>query len=287
MLLALLALLLWPAAALGVDGDGEVTFAIPLEGQHGLSVKLEADDDEIQLTVSKRRQQTTYFTDGAVSRDGISAKFAGFGEFVVDYEPLRTLETHGPNRHCEGEPKTTTEGYLRGTLRFRGEGGYVEVEASRAKGTLVLQPLWECDYRRPAASASRAGGDDEGGDSATLTASSRRTKVGFAAIGARETGERPYTYFFASSSEVTEGIGISRYTYAVTRSAGFEFDHRRGTASIDPPAPFGGSAHFRRRPGHPARWTGSLTAPLLGLGRVRLAGPGFIAKMVPDLPEVN
>ncbi|HEU5251918.1 MAG TPA: hypothetical protein VFU16_01155 [Solirubrobacterales bacterium] len=169
----MLAFLLWPAVALRVDGDREVTFAIPLKADHGLSVKLEADDDEVQLTVGKRGQQTTYFARGEVAR--------------------------------------------------------------------VLHPLWECAY----------------------------------------------TYFLASSSEVTEGIGISRYTFAGTRSAGFEFDHRRRTASVDPPAPFGGTARFPRRPGRPARWTGSLTAPLLGLGRVRLAGPGFAAKMEPGLPEVN
>jgi hypothetical protein len=286
MLLVFLALALEPAAAFGVDGDGEIMFTVPFKGSHGLSVKLEADDDEIELAVTKGGQYAVYFAEGEVSREGIAVKFGGFGEFVVDYEPFRTLETHGPNRHCEGEPNTTTEGFFRGTMRFRGEGGYVSVDAARAKGTLVLEPKWECDYYEAAASRARGRRTgDEANDEANLVAFSRRDRVRFGVFGSREKGERPYTFFFASSQEVREGVAISRLTYSGSRAAGFEFDNRRGTAFVDPPAPYAGSAYYRRRPEAPDRWTGSLTAPLLGLGRVRLAGPGFNAAMVPRLPQ--
>lgn len=283
MLMVLFALVLQPASAFAVDGDGETTFAIPFKGEHGLSVKLEADDDEIELKVSKRGQQAVYFAPGEVTPEGIAVKFGGFGEFVVGYQPFRTLEEHGPNRHCEGEPITTTEGFFRGTMRFRGEDGYFNIEASRAKGTLVRQPEWKCDYGR--AGASRARGRAAGKERATLVASSRHDWIQFAAIGARLEDERPFTYFFVSSQEVTEGVGISRVTYAGARSADFTFDTRRGTATVDPPAPFAGSAHYVRRPDGPDRWSGSLTAPLLGLGRIRLAGPDFRAAMVRKLPE--
>lgn len=284
VLLFLLVAALQPATALAVDGDGEVTFEIPLKADHGLSVKLEADDDEIELVVKKEGQQAAYFAPGEVSPEGITVKFGSFGEFDVDYEPFRTLESREPNRHCEGEPRTTTEGFFRGTMRFRGEGGYVRVEASRAKGTLVLRPALDCDYRRATASqvSRRRAADDE---EATLGARSRRTDINFAAIGSREEGERPYAYFFATSQEVLEGVGISRFTFTGTRSSAFDFDNRRGTALVDPPAPFAGTAYYLRRPGAPDRWSGSLTAPLLGLGRVRLAGPGFLARMVPRLPR--
>jgi hypothetical protein len=283
MLLVVLGLVLQPATAYGVDGDGETTFEIPFHATRGLSVKLEADDDEIELTVRKKGQETIYLAPGRVSREGISVKFGGFGEFVVDYQPFRTLETHGPNRHCEGEPRTTTEGFFRGTMRFRGERDYFRVEASRVKGTLVLQPQWDCDYY-PRAGASRVRGRQVE-DRATLGAYSPHSQIRFGVIASRLKGERPSTFFFANSQEVQEGVGIYRLTYTGTRSAGFEFDNRRGTAFVDPPAPFAGSAHYLRRPDAPDRWGGTLTAPLLGLGRVRLAGPGFKARMVPRLPQ--
>jgi hypothetical protein len=283
LLLVLLAVGSQSGTAWGVDGDGETTFTVPFQADHGLSVKLEADDDEIELTVSRKRQQTVYFAPGEVSPEGIAVKFGGFGEFAVDYQPFRTLETHGPNRHCEGEPITTTEGFLRGTMRFRGERNYVRVDAARVKGTLVLRPPWDCDYNRAEASRVRPREADD--DKATLVAASRRDSIRFGVIASRKEDERPSTFFFATSLENQEGVGISRFTFAGTRSAGFEFDNRRGTASVDPPAPYAGSAHYRRRPDAPDRWGGTLTAPLLGLGRVRLAGPGFKARMVPQLPR--
>lgn len=282
MLLVVLGLVLQPATAFGVDGDGETTFTVPFQASHGLSVKLEADDDEIELTVDRKGQEAVYFAPGEVSPKGISVKFGSFGEFVVDYQPFRTLETRGPYRHCKGEPITTTEGFFRGTMRFRGEHDYFQVEAARVKGTLVLQPQWECDY--PRAGASRVRGRPAE-DEATLGAYSRHDRLRFGVFASRQEGGRPSTFFFASSQEIQKEVAISRFTYAGTRSAGFEFDNRRGTAFVDPPAPFAGFARYLRRPDAPDRWSGTLTAPLLGLGRVRLAGPGFEARMVPRLPQ--
>jgi hypothetical protein len=283
LLLVLLALVLQPATALGVDGDGVTTFAVPLQANHGLSAKLEADDDEIELTVRKGAQHAVYFARGEVSAEGIAVKFGSFGEFVVDYQPFRTLETREPGRHCEGEPQTTTEGYFRGTMRFRGERDYVRIEAARVTGTLVLHPEWSCRHR--SARASRAPAREANEDKATLIAYSRRDSIRFGAIGSRDEDESPYTYFLTASQEVREGVSISRFTYARTRSAGFEFDNLRGTAFVDPPAPYAGSARYLRRPDARDGWSGSLTAPLLGLGRVHLAGPGFDARMVPRVPQ--
>jgi hypothetical protein len=168
-------------------------------------------------------------------------------------------------------------------LRFRGERDYVRIEAARAKGTLVLRPEWSCRYG--SAGVSRARGREAEEDKATLTVRSRRDSIRFAAIGSRKEDERPFTYFFAASQEVREGVGVSRFTWARTRSTGFQFDNRRGTAVVDPPAPFAVSARYLRRPDARDGWRGSLTVPLLGLGRVPLAGPGFKAAMEPRLPR--
>lgn len=283
LLFALLASILQPATALAVDGDGETTFTVPLRASHGLSAKLEADDDEIELTIRKDGQQAVYSAPGDVNPEGVSVKFGRLGEFVVDYQPFHTLETHGPNRHCEGEPATTTEGYFRGTMRFRGEGDYVRIEASRVKGTLALQPEWNCDYGRARASRTLARTANQ---EATLVANSRRDAIRFGVLASRGEDDRPQTFFFAVNQEVREKVAISRFTYASTRTAaGFKFNNRRGSAFADPPAPFVGFARYRRRPDAPDSWKGPLTVPLLGLGRVHLVGSGFHARMVPRLPE--
>jgi hypothetical protein len=282
LLLVLLALALQPATALGVDGDGEVAFEVPLKTNNALSAKLEADDDEIELTVSEGGQEVAYFAQGTVTPAGIAVKFGRLGEIVVDYEPFRTLKSREPGPRCEGEPRTTTEGFLSGTIRFRGERDYVRIEAARVKGTLVLNSRWSCQYGP--AGASRAPARETEEDSATLAAYSRRNGTRFAAFGPLESRGKLYAAFFVTRHEVREGVGIARSTSAAAPFASFRFDQRRGTAFVDGPAPLAGWARYQRRPGAPDRWSGTLTAPLLGLGRVRLAGPGFLAGMAPELP---
>jgi hypothetical protein len=279
----ILAFLLHPAKALAVDGDGETTFEVPLQANHGLSAVLEADDDEIELKVQKKGQLAVYSAQGEVSADGIAVHFGRLGDFDVAYQPFRTLETREPGRRCEGEPFTVTEGFFRGTMRFHGERDYIRIEATRVKGTLALHPEWRCQYA--SARASRTHAREAMGDKATLIAYSRSDSTRFAAFGSREKDERPYAYFFAASQEVRERVAIVRFTYARTGSVGFQFDNRHGTAFVDPPAPFAGSARYVRRPDSRDGWSGTLTAPLLGLGRVRLTGPGFHARMVPRLPQ--
>lgn len=291
LLLVFLASLLQPATALGVDGDGEVTFEVPLQTNNGYFAKLEADDDQIELEINnKKGQEATYFPEGEVTREGISVKFGPFGEFDADYEPFRTLKSREPGPRCTGEPRTTTKGFFRGTMRFRGERGYVRIEASRVKGTLVLNPPWDCDYRRAGASrVPRERAAEEKKATLVAQSGSRRKPIQFLALSSSGGDEKPITVFWALSHEVREGIGISRWTAIGARlpgdRAGFEFDHRRGTAFVDPPAPFGGSARYVRRQGPRDSWHGNLTAPLLGLGRVRLTGPGFRAGMGATLPS--
>ena len=221
LLLALLVTFLTPAAALAVDGDGETTFRkITLPADHGLSARLEADDDEIELWVLKPKQHqwAIYSAEGEVSAERVAVKFGRFGEFVADYRPFRTLNVHGPRRHCTGEPKTTTEGYFRGSIHFRGEGGYVHIDAAKVKGRLFLRPEWDCDHRP--AGASQA---DE--DQATLAVRSRRDPISFAVFGSHGEDEPSSAAFFASSSERREGVSISRLTLAGSGPAGFEFDN--------------------------------------------------------------
>ncbi len=150
------------------------------------------------------------------------------------------------------------------------------------KGTLVLHPEWSCDYGRARASRMLA---RTASQEATLGAYSRRDAIRFGVFGSRGEDERPQAFFFAVNQEVREKVAITRFAYTGTRTAGFKFDNRRGSAFVDPAAPFAGFARYLRRPDAADSWKGPLTVPLLGLGRVHLAGPGFHARMVPRLPE--
>ena len=212
LLLALLLLGLSPVTASAVDGDGEITFEVPLRADNGLSAELEADDDEIDLRIRKGAQQAFYFPRGGkVSAEGISVKFGQLGEFVVDYQPFRTLKSHEPGPRCEGEPRTRTEGYFRGTLRFQGEGGYVHIEAARAKGTLLLSPPWTCEFG--SAGASRAPGEPDPTDEdvATLSAGSGNKSARSGSRRSRRSRKRRPRPF--------SGLSVKRYGIGAPSSA--------------------------------------------------------------------
>jgi hypothetical protein len=53
------------------------------------------------------------------------------------------------------------------------------------------------------------------------------------------------------------------------------------SATIEPPAPFSGSATYLSSPEYPSgSWTGSLAGDFPGVGMVSLAGPEFCAESV-------
>jgi hypothetical protein len=107
------------------------------------------------------------------------------------------------------------------------------------------------------------------------------------------TGENEYVKFEADrasatvlgpESEKDEGMLIARGAQALAPSRDFTWNLKAGTAHISPPAPFTGSATFKRRPGARPRWSGSLRAPMLGGQPFRLAGGDVRAQLIEGSP---
>jgi hypothetical protein len=90
--------------------------------------------------------------------------------------------------------------------------------------------------------------------------------------------------FTAFEQEKREGMTIARGAEAVGAGRDFTWDFQAGTARIEPPAPFTGTATFLQRAGGRSSWRGSLRAPLLGGRPFRLAGPPFRAKLIKGSP---
>lgn len=95
-----------------------------------------------------------------------------------------------------------------------------------------------------------------------------------------EDRHRRLVAFSALEQERREGMRISRGAEAVAPARAFVRDLKAGTAHVDPPAPFTGSATFARRPGGHSVWRGSLRAPLFGGRPFRLAGRDFQAQLI-------
>lgn len=95
-----------------------------------------------------------------------------------------------------------------------------------------------------------------------------------------EAKHRRYTFFDAFQQEKVEGMLVARGAETAGPPRDFTWNLKAGTARIDPPAPFTGSAIFERRPGGHSVWRGSLRVPVLGGQPFRLAGSDFQAQLI-------
>lgn len=75
-------------------------------------------------------------------------------------------------------------------------------------------------------------------------------------------------------------IWIERDIETVVGAGAFRYDPRLRVATVSPPAPFDGSATFRREAPRRNRWTGNLTVDMPGRADTPLAEPGFRLSLV-------
>lgn len=157
---------------------------------------------------------------------------------------------------------------------------------------MSVNPKWECPRRKgpvrapgapqPPTTKPRAKPASKA-DVATLDVFSRRCRCGLFSFALRSRQGKGPSYIFGVKRENREGMKIERGTYAEGGPAAFTFNHKAGTARLDPPHPFTGTATFKRRPGRDV-WRSTLRVPLLGADPVSLRGRSFRARLTRDLP---
>jgi hypothetical protein len=288
-----------PAAAPALDGPVEevrgpytsINFDLP--ANNGLRAHLQAGSDgDVKLEFFRKGRRAVYEVVGKVGADGMRARFGKIGLIDVDFTPTRTIHENDAPKRCEGEPRTRKEGVFAGTIEFKGERGFVRIDAQQGKGTLLDIPEWRCtipdgpipvEPTPPTVSASASDREDEE-ETATLFAYSRESGCVFGVWAAQGDGGRRVTAIFGGTFEEREGMAIERITFARGRAGAFVFDHEAGTARVDPPQPFGGRGFFKRRPGRRNLWRSTIRFPLLGAGTVSVRGRGAVARLSRELP---
>jgi hypothetical protein len=289
--LAIVALLLAvPGATAATNPEPDpAAIEFALEADNGMFVNVEGFDESITLSIGNIGSVVAYGVEGESTEAGLKAQFGKLGLVDVTFEPTKTLENSKPPKQCKGEPWTSREGRFVGTIQFAGEREYVRVDATRAKGRMDVTPEWQCPgggwrAHLPDAPPPKPRARPEAKpDIATLTARSRQCRCGlvtFALLGRKGKGS---SFFFGSQIENREGMEIERGTYTKAAPAAFTFNHKAGTARLDPPHPFTGTATFKRRPGRDL-WRSTLRVPLLGADPLSLRGGGFRARLARDLP---
>jgi hypothetical protein len=282
-LLSLLGILLVPVAAEAAEPLRGTTIpgqqaALSLRAD-GYSVSVEGRGHQVTLTVRRGLSASSYVTRGTASPDGIRARFGHFGRIAVRFKPSGKASRRKPQRRCDGRPSTLRSGTFTGTFRFRGEDGYISIDAHRAKGRSATLPRWRCGNRgRPEAGISARPKRDDF-EEAELEAVTPNERVVFLASGLHIKDGPSLIFFIAGTKERRGSVRISRFAFLISgKGRTFTFERTPRSASVRPPKPFHGSAEFSIVDGRPS-WAGNLSVSLPG-ATVDLTGPAFKTKLV-------
>jgi hypothetical protein len=240
-----------------------------------VTVKDDPGEEKVLMTLFRDGEVAYYETPAEVGEDSVRARFGQLGELDYTFTPA-------PRARSCGKP---TRGTFEGTFNFTGENEYVKFAVAKALGRFDGPATDGCEEagRRPAAFRARGGGPKTEGadDEATLGAHTRlplpaRSLLVFEFVRKG----RSMVAFDAFQQEKKEGMRVARGAAAVGPRSTFIWNLEAGTAHLDPPAPFTGTATYKRRPKGRPVWRGSLAAPVPGGAPIRLTGDEFVVQLI-------
>lgn len=169
----------------------------------------------------------SYTAKGKVSDEQMKARFKGFGKVALEFDPKGRPKRDAPPKGCKGPDTVIQSGTWEGKLVFRGENSYTKVSERKVKGTVTKRGELKCDIPGGGFPPSNC-----------LALNSNATDVFF---GARERNQGG-AQFSATALEKKGRVEIRRSVTAVGQAGSFTANVEAGTASVNPPSPFSGSA---------------------------------------------
>jgi len=230
-----------------------------LAGTHGYRITILASNEGVFVMVRKGTASVTYFPFGSkLERDRIDARLPGVG--------LISLRFHQHNRNRSAV--RSRKGVFVGFVKIRGERDYTTAESRHVRGEIVRECPGRC-HRRAVARASAAAIESVSADT-----DRGRGTLSFTAFAFPFAPDEPV--FVASLVRINREMGIFTSQGALSEDPGaLEIATPPRSATVDPPAPFTGSATFQQESAKDFSWTGDLAVELPGIGEVSLAGPKF------------
>jgi hypothetical protein len=256
-----------------------------LKGTHGYEITVVGylgGRPSVTLYAKRGHTEVEYTAPGAVTEEAMRARFGSLGSVDVHFEP--SGQVREAVNYCDSTHPTVAVrlGSFVGTIDFHGERDYTAVGATHAEGGVGNDLALPGEPENARCKDLAAGGDiTQKAQFTSLGAASSKSHVYFSAIATTEVegGSSPATshvILAAGSSTKQKKMMINRSVIAEAPASDFSFDAGLDSAAVTPPAPFSGTARFRKGAGT-SSWTGSLEVPIPGLGTVALAGPGFHA----------
>lgn len=217
-----------------------------------------------------------------ITEDGdIVAKLNGLGRIAVSFDQTSEQDLHViTDKGCKAEGETVVrKGFVRGLIRFHGEGGYTTVERQNARAQIIETPNEICSGPTPKPAPEDGSKTDEVREKMKYLLAGRKLRDGELTFTAFST-PAPFsdTEYTASYTRKRNGLFISASTsidgekigvYSMTKAEGTPTE-----AQVNPPAPFTGSGTFKLETPTEASWSGDLSVEVPILGRVSLTAPG-------------
>lgn len=240
----------------------------------------------IYIFASKGQRNTVqYAARGVSAGDGsIKTKLPGVGRIAVRFDELKVSREAAPD-NCKGRASVIRHGVFEGRIELHGENGYTSLNGHSAPGTIMQSFRQVCDQREP-------GHQEKGGGNSfhletLLAGKGEKHRLSFS-VSRFDLGPKfgePSVFFSASSSMQHHGFFVISSVSAEGKLATFLTPDPAGTledASVNPPAPFHGSATFHLDSPTSSSWTGTLGVELPGVGDVPLAGDDFWSALCED-----
>lgn len=272
------------AAAAGAASEGDTGGAetggygiFTLKASHGYwmlvfaSSKAEFKEGEAAVWLFGRHEAALYSAPATVTDTEIRVDLGSLGRIAVDFKPTGKGEfvpKCGPREKIPYE-----KGFYEGEIEFHGEEGFADVSATRAPSSF---PFFIEAFCGGYSIEETIG---HGLPGARLTAITRRKREKISLqVNQNRPGARVEVQ--AEIAEKRGRVQIERVSDGRYPATTLHFDPRLRSASLRPPAPFSGSALYRRDARPSNRWTGSLAVALPGRSNVSLTGGRFGAQLV-------
>jgi hypothetical protein len=223
----------------------------------------------VLLVLQRPHEGAVYSAPATVTETSIQADLGALGKIDVSFHADGSTQVVKPR--C-GPPISLAGGSYQGTISFHGENGYTAAEATQAAGDIGFFLNLIC----PGISGTVGprylpGAELDVGPRSDLAPHLKVVK----------NSPRARSHFEVGVDEQHDGVQIERFADPIERAGAFQFDPLLQTATVHPPAPFSGSATYRRSRRRANRWTGNLNVDLPGRENVGLTGTGFRATLAP------
>jgi hypothetical protein len=228
--------------------------------------------------VKSGRAVTTYLARGSVSPRRLAASFGDLGKVDVRFRPSGRVLRTKPRRHCIGPHRYTIRlGAFIGEIRFRGEDGYLSLDAHRVKGRVRYPRHLNCRSTFPPFRPGRHRRHRHKVKPALFGVFWHHAvdSTAFVALRGLFFVPRGKVLYLAETEHTAGRVGVLHEAIQVGSPRGFTVDNALTRASLTPRGPFDGTGLYAAAPDGTKTWSGSLSVSFPGEPHFPLTGSQF------------